>query len=147
MHITLHDELLALFDLDVLEPSNEVNTAALAHVDRFHDESLVLLFVELVFQIVCVGWQLPGLREKVELCSEVPLHFCQVLGQFVFTGEATDLREGVDALVGLQLCDFVVLNADIGPPDVPVAILVRKKTDFHLAANTLDHVVVAVLCA
>ena len=49
MHITLHDELLALFDLDVLEPSNEVNTAALTHVDRFHDESLVLLFVELVF--------------------------------------------------------------------------------------------------
>ena len=72
--------------------------------------------------------------------------FCQVLGQFVFTGEATDLREGVDALVGLQLCDFVVLNADIGPPDVPVGILVRKKTDFHLAANTLDHVVVTVLC-
>jgi hypothetical protein len=147
MHITLHDKLLALFDLNVLEPSNEVNAAALAHVDWFHDESLVLLLVELVFQVVCVGWQLPGLWEKIELCSIVLLHFCQVLGQFVFTGETADLREGVDALVGFQLCDFVVLNADVGPPDVPVGILVRKKTYLHLAANTLDHVVVTVLCA
>ena len=45
-----------LFEIDVFEPSYEVNTAALAHIDWFYDECFWLLAAKLRLKISVVRW-------------------------------------------------------------------------------------------
>ena len=67
VHVPLGDLLVPRFEVDIFEPSCEVNAFSLAHVDRFYDEGLGFLFVELGLEIIGIGWQHPCLWEKVEV--------------------------------------------------------------------------------
>ena len=49
----------------------------------------------------------------------------------------------VDALVGFEFVELVLLNASVGPIDVPVHVLVRVQAEFMPATRLFDD---AVLC-
>lgn len=63
-----------VFILNVLETPYQVNASALAHVHWLDDERFVLLFVELLLEVVGVRGQLPRFGEEVVLFLEVFRH-------------------------------------------------------------------------
>ena len=64
-HVTLCYKLFAWRDLNIFIAASEVDASTLAHVHWFYNESFGFLLTELTFEVVRVGWQAPGLWEKV----------------------------------------------------------------------------------
>ena len=111
------------------------------------NKRFVLFFVELLFEVVWICWQLPGLREKVVLFFEILSHPHQVLSKVVLLRKHSNVWVGIDSLVRAQFLHLFGWNWNVWPPDIPVCVLIWVQLYVHLAANTLYNIVSAVFCA
>ena len=115
----------------------------MAHVHGLDDKGLRLLLVELVLEVVCVGWQHPRSGNEVEFIFEGLCHAGEVAGKIVFSGEGLHPWLRVDTLVRSKLADLLGLDSHIGPKQVPVRRIILVQLEVHLADYALYHVVAA----
>lgn len=76
---------IVFIGLQPLEVPCEENALALAAGFRLHDEGLRLLLIELIFEVLGVLGEQPGLREEGEILRTRLLYGHQVLGKEVFS--------------------------------------------------------------
>jgi hypothetical protein len=116
-------------------------------VHWFDDKGFVLLFAELVFQILRVGRQLPGLWEKVVFVFEFFGHAVQVFGQVVLARELLDVGARIDALIRSELAYALWRHHNIRPVNVPVTVSIRLAPNVRFAADSLHYVIAAIFGA
>ena len=67
MQVSLSDILVSLFEVHIFKPSNQENALALTQMNWLHNESfIVLLFIELLAEIIHLLRKDPCLREEVK---------------------------------------------------------------------------------
>ena len=152
---------------DLLDLAAEENAPPLRQAIRLHNvrQSLELLAIgwllKLILEVDDIAGEHPGLREKVELLGEGPLHAHQVPRQVVLLGDRVHARVVIHLLVRAHLGEEVRRDGQVVPRNVPVfrqllvvlaasdrsvvvlLVLLQLEAE-HLAANLLYHVV---LCA
>lgn len=142
--------------IDRINGLGDEYTLALTHALRFYyKHDLVVLFVlilNVIFQLVHLIGEKPGLWEKLVVSRKLPLHFFQVSRQVIFSCDLKHSWKVIDTLMRLNLLEHLECWGHICPryvpfgPRKPRVFLADDSPAKHFLAHLLDHIVLRIEC-